>query len=544
MLVRMAMPVLCLAMALLWLLPGQFGRSPWKADEGYTFGVVYSMLADGHWLVPTLAGEPFMEKPPLVYWLGAGFADALRGVLPLHEGARMASVACAVAAFGFTWLAAREIDRDDGPPCAPLILAGCPAWLYASRFLVCDVGLLAFQAVAAYGLLRLLRRGDAIGAAWLATGLGAAFMTKGFVSPAANGIGLLLLGADARFRSVLTRRNLAVFVLAAAPWFAAWPAALAWTSPQLLGQWFWVDNVGRFLGLNDLSPSKSWRLLLEAPLLLSPALPVALLAAAQRGRAMLASPARGAWAMVAGWALVLGASAQVRSVYFLPMLVPLALLAGRCRRPAAHPSAADPPVIAGQAAGPATGRAMIALAILGLAALAALDRIPSSMVRRADLRIVLESGAQPGLIAAAVVALAAFLVLRGRLASLRSPAVTWAVCLTVWWAAFVGTFERGLERTTGFAEPYTELARLLPRDGCVASIGLGESERGLLHYYAGLETIRIERAPQTAATCRYLLRQHRGSGPATEGADRWPRLLGSFARPGDTALRFDLLANR
>ena len=44
-----------------WLFPGLFGHGPWKPDEAYTFGLVYHILESGDWLVPTLAGQPFVD---------------------------------------------------------------------------------------------------------------------------------------------------------------------------------------------------------------------------------------------------------------------------------------------------------------------------------------------------------------------------------------------------------------------------------------------------------------------------------------------------
>jgi hypothetical protein len=57
-----------------WVLPGLFNHEPWKADEPYSFGMVYHILQTGDWVVPTVAGEPFMEKPPLYYVTAAFFA--------------------------------------------------------------------------------------------------------------------------------------------------------------------------------------------------------------------------------------------------------------------------------------------------------------------------------------------------------------------------------------------------------------------------------------------------------------------------------------
>src|SRR6266478_3034716 len=55
------------ALVAAWVLFGLVGHDPWKADEAHTFGVVLDYLRHRDWVVPTLAGEPFVEKPPLFY---------------------------------------------------------------------------------------------------------------------------------------------------------------------------------------------------------------------------------------------------------------------------------------------------------------------------------------------------------------------------------------------------------------------------------------------------------------------------------------------
>ena len=56
-----------LALLAAWVLLGLAGHDPWKPDEAYTFGLVYHISETGEWLVPTLAGEPFVEEPPLFF---------------------------------------------------------------------------------------------------------------------------------------------------------------------------------------------------------------------------------------------------------------------------------------------------------------------------------------------------------------------------------------------------------------------------------------------------------------------------------------------
>ena len=57
--------VLCTA----WILLGLIGHDPWKPDEAQNFGVVYQLLKGRDWVIPLLAGEPYVDKPPLIYHL-------------------------------------------------------------------------------------------------------------------------------------------------------------------------------------------------------------------------------------------------------------------------------------------------------------------------------------------------------------------------------------------------------------------------------------------------------------------------------------------
>jgi hypothetical protein len=77
----------CLALLVAaFLVAGTIGHDPWKPDEAYTFGVVFHILQGGDWVVPTLGGEPFMEKPPLYYLAAAASATLFSPVLALHDG--------------------------------------------------------------------------------------------------------------------------------------------------------------------------------------------------------------------------------------------------------------------------------------------------------------------------------------------------------------------------------------------------------------------------------------------------------------------------
>src|SRR3982074_1771591 len=78
-----------LALLLLgYFVAGIFGRFPWKADEPHSFGMIWEILEENQWLVMQIADQPFVEKPPLVYWLRAPCAKAISFLAP-HESSRL-----------------------------------------------------------------------------------------------------------------------------------------------------------------------------------------------------------------------------------------------------------------------------------------------------------------------------------------------------------------------------------------------------------------------------------------------------------------------
>ncbi|HLE60655.1 MAG TPA: glycosyltransferase family 39 protein, partial [Thermoanaerobaculaceae bacterium] len=64
--------VLILALALLPALAALHSRSFFSPDETSYAQVAREMLATCDFVVPTIDGTPWLEKPPLVYWLLAG----------------------------------------------------------------------------------------------------------------------------------------------------------------------------------------------------------------------------------------------------------------------------------------------------------------------------------------------------------------------------------------------------------------------------------------------------------------------------------------
>ena len=49
-------------------------RDIWEPNEDEYVQVNLEMVLDGHWIYPTVNGQPFSIKPPLFSWIGSAFS--------------------------------------------------------------------------------------------------------------------------------------------------------------------------------------------------------------------------------------------------------------------------------------------------------------------------------------------------------------------------------------------------------------------------------------------------------------------------------------
>ena len=109
---RTALILLCLA----YILPGYFGREPWKNADITAFGYMVELASGGphDWLVPTIMGIPPEVDALLPYWLGAWAMQLAPGWMAPDFAARLPFGLMLVLVLVATWYGIYQLARSPG----------------------------------------------------------------------------------------------------------------------------------------------------------------------------------------------------------------------------------------------------------------------------------------------------------------------------------------------------------------------------------------------------------------------------------------------
>ncbi len=145
---RLALLLFCAA----YLLPGLFGRDPWKNADLTAFGYMVN-IAQGHtsWLSPMVGGLP-ADAALLPYWLGAIFIKLSGGLIAPELAARIPFAMLLGLSFLLTWYSTYHLARTDAAQPLPFAFGGEASPVDYARA-IADGALLAL--IASLGLLQL-----------------------------------------------------------------------------------------------------------------------------------------------------------------------------------------------------------------------------------------------------------------------------------------------------------------------------------------------------------------------------------------------------
>ena len=516
-----------------WALLGTFGHDPWKTEDATAFGIAYEMIERGDVLVPRLAGESFVDRPPLVYAAAAGAARAFSPMLPMPDAARVA--AAVVLALTMLLLASSAVElcgRDFRWMAVLLFIGSVGLWDRAHQ-LSPEQGLMLGIAASLYGFALALRRPVA-GGAMLGLGLAVAFLSRGFLGPL--WLGLTAVALPAAFPSWRTARYALAVVVAlaiAVPLGGAWPLALYARAPEHLQAWWSMQSIGDYFApLSDYASADPTFLLKNLPWFAWPALPLVFWTLWTRGRGFnggLATPAvqlPGTLSLVMAISMVV--MAEPRAIVLMPMLVPLSLLGAL--------------EIDSLKRGFSGALDWFGILTFGLASALVwwlwFDAYAYGMSPAvARLFRDTEPGYRPSFswIAFAVSTLLTMLwllLVRPARRSNRRALLNWAAGMTLLWALFTTIWLPYLDSRRSYRAVAQSVRAALPRDSCVASRNLGEAQRALFHYFAQLVTVREERAP--TGNCSALLVQYGRHDADTRAPVGWEAVWEGHRRGDDT----------
>jgi len=554
MLPRLALPpsrAILAVLALAFVAPGLVGHDPWRAFDVIAIEIANQMHLSGDWTVPRLAGQPWLDDPPLFYWLELAFGKAFGWLLGFHNAARLASGLAMLIALWFIYLAARHsalpistagrfsetdlpVRRGDGAA-GMLLLIGSLGLIVHAHEAVPDLAALA-GACAAFALLMTpgtnpYKTGAAFGAA-----LGIAFLSTGIVVPAMLGSAALLgyLVCD-EWRTPRAPRFLGAAVLAFAAVAASWPVALYLRSPELAQTWWYAATHAR----GEFVPNLRYYLT-TASWFAWPAWPLAAWATWHLRREWRTPRVLVPLAAALFGLLAISWAGPQQDINTMVLLAPLALLGAhgvaRLRRGAANML---------DWFGVMTFGFFAFLIWLGYVSMLSGQppKIAKYFIKTA-----------PGFVAqfdplAFCVALALTLAWL-YLAFFTAPSPTrgvvrWAAGLVLLWGTFATLWLPWADHLKSYRSVALQLKSTLPANaGCISESELAAPQRAALSYHAGILTEPF-RAPLPAAkgagpapACRFLIVQGHPREERAPGAG-W-RKLADVGRPGDKGERYRL----
>ncbi len=321
---------LCLAVVPLigWWLTGLF-----DLDEGFYAAVVAEMNRRGEWVTPYYNGQPWFEKPILLYWLAKPtvmlFGDMVGPRLP----SVLSSIGCYLVV---AWYARRRLS-DDAATWAILVLSTSLVFVAVGRLMMTDMPLVLAFSGAMFTFWESLV-GDRRWRLATAALLGVAVLAKGPVA-----LILFALIAGWTFYREPTLRpafrgywlsGTALLAVVIALWYV--PAYLA--NGDLFVQKFLIEqNIGRFTGGDKAHTIKAaWAYGLYIPVIFIGMLPWSLWLWKSWKQPIAGNTegdnSQGFRRFLWAWALIIFVFFSISSAklphYVLPVFLPLAMLLG------------------------------------------------------------------------------------------------------------------------------------------------------------------------------------------------------------------------
>lgn len=240
-------------------------------NEGLYAEIPREMLESGNFIIPHLNYVPYLEKPPLLYWLIA-VSYQLFGI-SAWSARLVPACACALISIVMMRFAKRE-DRPETGFLTGLMLTSCVSFILMARVILFDMVFALWLTLSLVNFYYWYQSQQARFLRWMYFFIGLAVLTKGLMAIFfVGGIGyiyLLLSRAPLRYYfTCFDGLGLLILLAVTVPWHLA--ASL--TQSEFAYQYFINEHVLRFLDLrvpNDYHKGPIYFYLLRIPVYLLP----------------------------------------------------------------------------------------------------------------------------------------------------------------------------------------------------------------------------------------------------------------------------------
>lgn len=238
---------------------GLFNHDLWTPDEPRVAAISLEMARNGNIVLPHLAGQPFMEKPPLYFAVAAGFIRMAGPVMGNTQSIRLVSALFGLGTLIITFFLARRLSGDLCALSAVFALATMAGFIDNFHRIRVDPALSFFVVAATWAFAEAYFAGHPWFLLLAGLSLAGAFLSKGLIGPLLAGIpwgGMFYLWlTQKKAKSVKNEFFLLQHVICAIIFVffsGLWIILMRISGGQeLWHEWFWVNHVGRFSGIGS-----------------------------------------------------------------------------------------------------------------------------------------------------------------------------------------------------------------------------------------------------------------------------------------------------
>ncbi len=469
---------LLILLCAVWLMMGLIGHEPWKPLESNAISTIKNVLDNGNLLSPTPASDNQLSNPPLYYLSAALTAEVLSNVLPLHDGARIATGLWMLLALLAVGMTGRELWGKGFGRQTSFIFISSIGLVISAHTISPEITALTGIATCFYALA-LARRRPYRASVLLGVGMSIGFLSTGLLP-----ISMVLLTCAVlpslfkHWRTDSFAKVVGIAILIASFIITPWILLCMKIEPLLFYAW-WSNAL---TALNQSFHLYFLNLLLWYAW---PSLPLALWGL-WRYRARLFNQAKFQLCIVffISAYITIGYFGESRDIFAMPLLIPLTALASGSIE-----------TLKRGAAGAINWFGLILFGFMGFLIWLGWGAMMSGNPAKLKERLIFLSGL-PQLdfnilafaVASAMTIIWLFIALRAQHSN-RAAATNWAIGMTFVWTVLMTLWLPMIDSARSYRDVFTSLKDNLPSVySCVASESLGDSQSELLHYYVNIKT--------------------------------------------------------